>query len=705
MDRVDGISGADLLQETSMKTLLTSLLALGVSATAFAQADGNAEIRWDEWGVPHIRSQSLHDAAYATGWAEMSARGQAVAVGFLMARGEGAACMGPDMLDYDRRMHMLDVPARAERWLEVQPAEAREVLTGFAAGMNAWLEANPPQGGPLMCLGAVRESDSLAYLQLMLHVNVVAFGADNLIDEWRDPRGSNAYAVAPERTDDGRTLLFINPHSPWQGPFASFEMHMTASDIDFYGMSYPGLPLPIMGFGQDHGWAYTFNDIDGFDLYNLELVEGGYRFGDEVLELQTRTVEIGVRQGDGSVMVEALTVQESVHGPVLAQADGRALAVRLAGLDRPHLMTQLLAMLRADGLDEFKDALAQQHLPITNSVYGNADGEIYYVFNGLSPVRPHGDRGYWAGVVDGSDPELLWTEYLPFNALPQLENPASGFVQNANDGPTSSTWPMQIDMTSLDATLSNDILTPRGRRSLRQLEQAGTMSFDRMDELRRSSHMDIAERAAPQLAALASTSRRNDLRAMGQVLADWDGSTRPDSRGGVLFSEWAYQMRRAGNDMFGEAIDPMSVDASTLADDAAALLALQVAGERILDRYGRYDPAWGDVYRIRHAGLDLPSGIGRDELGAYRAGHYDYNRDDNIFSLNSAAHFIAMVAFGEDGPEARGLLAYGNSERPDAPGVHAQLELFSNGDVREMYFDRASVEGHTVTQEDFVIAR
>jgi len=684
-----------------MKLALITTLVLLANSNAFAQSPTAAELIWDEWGVPHVYAGTTRDAAYALGRAQIEAHGQGIAVGYLMARGEAAACMGPDMLDLDRRMHILDVPGRAARWLSIQSTEPGDMLEAFATGMNDWLHENPPSGGPLECLGEVRASDALGFLQLALHVSVVAFNADRMIEDWEDPRGSNAYAISSERSRDGRPLLFINPHSPWQGPFVSFEEHIVTPDLHIYGMTFPGLPLPIMGFSDQHGWAQTFNDIDGIDLYEIEFSDEGYVFGGEVREFETREVMVSVRNTDGSLTTETLEIRETVHGPILIQRNNRALAVRIAGLDRPHLFEQGLAMARGASLEAFKAALAQQQMPITNVVFNNAQGETFYVFNGLAPVRKTGDRDFWSGILDGSDPALLWTDYLPFNAMPQIEQPATGFVQNSNDGPTTSTWPPALDLTQWDATLTDDVLTPRGRRSVRQLLEIGKMDFDDMDRLRRSTVMDVAQRARPLLADYARASRDSVLHEIGQILRDWDGSTQPDSRGSVLFAEWAYRMMRDGRVMFADAIDPVDTT-QRLADPRSALELLRRAGEVMIERYGRLDPTWGDVYRIRHAGLDLPSGVGRDELGAYRAGHYAFDRDTSTFSLTSGPHFVAMVAFGDDGPEARGLMSYGNSGRPDAIGVREQLQLFSNGEVRAIYYSKEAVEAAAIRRESFV---
>lgn len=672
-------------------------LALAAAAPALGQPASSVAIDWDDRGVPHIAGGSLEAAGYGVGWAQMEARGQTIAGSYLVARGEAAACLGESAFRGDLRVRQLGVPERAVVWLAAQDAESAALNRGLVSGMNAWLTAHPGQGGALACLGAVRDTDPLAMLQVILHVGVVAFGADEQLGDWRETRGSNAYAVAPSRTADGRPLLLINPHSTWAAPYLVFELQVTAPGLDAYGMTYPGLPLPVMGFSRDHGWALTFNDIDGADLYELALAPGGYVLGGETFAFKARTRTIQVKLASGAMESRVVTLQESLQGPVLETLGDHAVAARIAGLDRPGLTSQLLAMWRADSLASFKAALGQQQLPITNVVYADARGDILYLFNGLSPRRAGGDRAFWAGIVDGTDPALIWTGYDALEDLPQTTNPANGLLQNANDGPTSSSWPPAIELSKLDPLLTDDRRTPRGRRSLRQLTEAPPLTLDGIGALRASSVMDLAELVRGPLAQAALASGDLELVGLGRVLAGWDGSAGADSRGSVLFADWAYRMRRAGLATVGvdlQTLSPLSTTAA-LADPAKALETLRAAAVGLKTRFGRADLAWGEVYRIRRAGLDLPSPVGRDELGAFNAGHYDRvagkGPEAGTFTLVSASTFVAEVAFGPDGPRARGLLTYGNADDDTAPGVREQLTDFSQGRVRPIAFSPAEV--------------
>jgi len=65
---------------------------------------------------------------------------------------------------------------------------------------------------------------------------------------------------------------------------------------------------------------------------------------------------------------------------------------------------------------------------------------------------------------------------------------------------------------------------------------------------------------------------------------------------------------------------------------------------------------------------------------------------------------MAMIAFGDDGPEVKGLMSYRNSENPNAAGVQEQLQMFSDGEVREMYFNRDDVEVNARSREVLIIS-
>ena len=67
-------------------------------------------------------------------------------------------------------------------------------------------------------------------------------------------------------------------------------------------------------------------------------------------------------------------------------------------------------------LDEWLSALREGALPMLNVGYADKDGHVAYLYNARLPLRP---QGYdWTKPVAGHTSRTLWTEYLPFDALP-----------------------------------------------------------------------------------------------------------------------------------------------------------------------------------------------------------------------------------------------------------------------------------------------
>ena len=62
---------------------------------------------------------------------------------------------------------------------------------------------------------------------------------------------------------------------------------------------------------------------------------------------------------------------------------------------------------------------------------------IFYISNGIIPIR--NEKNDWTKIVDGSKSENLWEEYYDIKDLPQVINPKSGFIYNANHSPFKST--------------------------------------------------------------------------------------------------------------------------------------------------------------------------------------------------------------------------------------------------------------------------
>ncbi len=122
-------------------------------------------------------------------------------------------------------------------------------------------------------------------------------------------------------------MLLANPHLPWSDLFLWYEAQITAPGMDAYGATLVGIPVLAIAFNDNLGWTHTVNTFDGWDLYDLTLSGEGYLFDGEVRDFAQKTAEIKVRQADGTIRTEELTIQSSIHGAVIQQKEGKALAL------------------------------------------------------------------------------------------------------------------------------------------------------------------------------------------------------------------------------------------------------------------------------------------------------------------------------------------------------------------------------------------
>ena len=94
-------------------------------------------------------------------------------------------------------------------------------------------------------------------------------------------------------------------------------------------------------------------------------------------------------------------VRRSAHGPVIRSTRESALAIRIAGLDRPGALEVWVDFARARSLEQFDAVLRRMELPGFTVVYADRDGNIMEFFGGLPPVRNEGDSEFWSAHVPG----------------------------------------------------------------------------------------------------------------------------------------------------------------------------------------------------------------------------------------------------------------------------------------------------------------
>jgi acyl-homoserine-lactone acylase len=239
----------------------------------------------------------------------------------------------------------------------------------------------------------------------------------------------------------------------------------------------------------------------------------------------------------------------------------------------------------------------------------------------------------------------------------------------------------------------------REQRGIQMLTADQRISFDELLVDLFSSRMALADRVLDDLLPAARTSGRPLTVRAADVLQTWDRAADGDSRGAVLFVEWAREALPQGSSTPAACATPWNPSSPTstpggLANPAAAVAALEVAAGRVEAHFGDLDVAWGDVNRLRRNGVDLPgNGAPGDPLGVFSVIDYAPTEDGRLESVFGHT-YVAAVEFTPQGPRAMMLTAYGNATQSGSTHNGDQLALLSRKEMRPAWRTRAEIEAH-----------
>src|SRR5262245_34337331 len=490
------------------------LLALLIVMPAQATEDSFARsvtIYRDTYGVPHVYGPTDASVTFGLAYAQAEDNFAHLEDNFIRALGRAAEVHGEEALADDQLARALEIPRLAREEYERATKPMRDLYDAYAAGLNRYLAKHPDVKPQL--LQKMEPWYPLALLRFKYDqgefVGYAGLNPGDLRVAVKEPfseppQGSNAWAVAPARSAAGHAMLLINPHVPFYGPAQYYEAHVHSDEgLNFSGVGRYGLPFLYMGHNEVLGWTHTDNYSDIGDLY-AETFDGpadplAYRYGEGHRQAVRWTEEIRVKTASG-VEARRFAFRKTHHGPIVSEHEGKPVAIRLAKMEEGGWLDQWYEMSRARSLAEFKAALRRGAIPYMNITYADREGNIFYVYNGAVPRRSA--QFDWRRPVDGSDPRTEWQGYHAFDELPQLTNPASGFVQNCNSTPcatTSSGNPVAADFPAYMIGPETD--NARARMSKRILAAEVACTFDDWTRAATDTRVLEAETRIPELVA------------------------------------------------------------------------------------------------------------------------------------------------------------------------------------------------------------
>ncbi|MSQ09681.1 MAG: penicillin acylase family protein [Dehalococcoidia bacterium] len=571
--------------------LLTGAVLAGAGALAWAvvkrplpsyrerlelpELDGEVEVLWDEWGVPHVYAATEDDLWLVQGYLHTQDRLWQMEFQRRIASGRLSELFGQRTLETDRLLRRIGFRRVAEAEASALDQGSARMLVAYCAGVNAFLRANrrrlpveftllryQPEAwspvdtlawGKLMAWGlslnwdqeiarerlaSVIEPAVLAFLEHpypATHPTTVGPAAAGDPRPTLAPLGggaSNAWAVAGAKTTSGKPLLANDPHLTPQIPSAWYEVHLTCPAFEVAGVSLPGAPGVFIGHNGRIAWGITASMADTQDCYVEEFGadRATCRVG-EGWEPTTVVLEsIGIK-GNPAPAVERVVL--SRHGPILAWHEDGAHGYAVAS---PTLRSNGIASVRslvlAADWPQFRTALAEWSWGALNFVYADVDGNIGFQTAGKLPRRPAHNGSL---PVPGWDAAFDWDGYLGIDELSHTLNPSNGFVANANNRPSGD--------AATDAPQGDWADGYRAQRLHDVLSAATQLTAGQMSDL----HMDALSLAARELLALLATIEvvTTEARAARDLLLAWDGRVAAASGAAALYQAFRRHLLRA----------------------------------------------------------------------------------------------------------------------------------------------------------------
>jgi acyl-homoserine-lactone acylase len=675
-----------------------------LAAAACSAAPRGVEILWDKFGVAHVYAQSNEGLFFGYGYASMQSHGDLILKLYGESRGRAAEYWGAGERDAnlvsDRWVVVNEVRERGENWYRRQTPEFRRHLDAFAAGMNEYAQRHPDKlDEARRKVLPITGADPVIHTHRIMHFSYVSSRArvEALATGRRqgpDSIGSNAWAIAPRKSASGKAMILMNPHLPWVDWYTYYEIHLNAPGVNLYGASQVGFPVLRFALSDRLAFTQTVNSSDGSDLYEITPDGDGYRFDGERLafETSTKTIKILGRPD------ETLTIRKTVHGPVVWDRDGKVLALRTAGLDRPFGLEQYWKMATAPNFAAYEAQVKRLEVPTFNITYADRDGHVMYFYNAALPVRTAGDSTFWAGIVPGDRSETLWTKLHVYDDLPKVIDPPTGFVQNTNDPPWTSTWPASLRAADFPPyTSASRPELWRTVRSLRMLGDKEKLSFEDVLERKMSTRLELADRVLDDILARVAQSENPRAKQAAGVLKAWDRQTETASRGALLFETL---MQRFGQG-FATPFDPLrpfDTPAGVRYEPAVMARMLEEAAIETERNYGSIDAPWGEWRRLKRGGKEVAGNGATGGLGAFRVNSFA-GANPKKYAVHGDT-FVLIAEFTNP-IRAVALVGYGNSTQPGSPHVEDQLDWMAAKKMRPVWRTRKEVEPNVESRDRF----
>jgi acyl-homoserine-lactone acylase len=706
----------------------------------------NVTIIRDKWGIPHIYGKTDANAVFGLMYTECQEDFARVEKNYLEVLGRQAEAYGESYLYNDVMMRLIYDSTQAMADYQKSPEWMHKLLDAFADGVNFFLYRHPdvkplvlkrfePWYALMFTDGSVSATSTgglrvdeikdfysgnmnrvskVGDIEKMILIDrgiktpgdggdgsgIAGGGGDGWLPDDAEG-GSNGFALAGFRTASGNTELYINPHVPF---YFRLEVQLVSDEgLNAYGAVTWGQFFVYQGFNVHCGWMHTSSLADVADVYAEKVQRQGdgfvYAYEGETRPVISRPFTVYYRRND-SLFAMPVAGYHTHHGPVLASRGGKWMSLREYNRSLNALLEAWL-ITKANTFEEYQKAMDLRANTTNNTVYADDQGNIAYWHGNFMPRR---DTAYdWSLPVDGSIAATEWKGIHELDEIVHSYNPATGWIENCNSTPYSSSGGGSPVRGKYPAYMAPDGENFRALNAMRLLAGANDFTLDSLISKGYDHYLKAFDVLLPALFdaySRAPDSMRKALQEPIALLQKWDRRSAARSVATTLAVEWGTRILRDAPrpGTAEEASNAVGMASAALEHSTAAQKVGELAAvlADLRQRYGNWKTEWGDVCRYqRLTGKiveayddrkpSLPVGLVAStfgELPSYVSRVMPGTSKRYGVSGNS---FIAAVEFGKK-VTARTVVTGGESSDPASPHFTDQAAMYLNGKFKDVLF-------------------
>lgn len=265
------------------------------------------------------------------------------------------------------------------------------------------------------------------------------------IEQPHPDNGSNNWAISGEKSVTGNPILANDPHLGLNMPAIWFVMQLSTPSHNAFGATIPGALSVISGFNQHIAWGETNATRDVIDWYKVEFNEDRtkYKYDNGWKDVTLRVEDIKIK-GKESYKDSVLYTH---HGPVVYDKNFKSdmelagYAMKWVGHEGGNNQKTFIELNKSKNYDDYVSALKYWNAPAQNFVFASTEGDIALWVQGKFPNKWEGQGKF---LMDGSNPENDWQDYIPQEFNAKVKNPERGYVSSANQHPVDQNYPFYV---------------------------------------------------------------------------------------------------------------------------------------------------------------------------------------------------------------------------------------------------------------------